>query len=134
MSSFGLADVVYVDAEDITAIHDNVVASTGGLAGIRSGASVEALVSRVQFALSYGALTTKIELAAFYAEAIAQGHIFNDGNKRTAFVVMEYFFRINGIQTEFDPELVADKIVELATKTITYKELAFWIRPYVFEA
>ena len=37
------------------------------------------------------------DLAAAYAEAIARGHCFNDGNKRTAFETMVVALEMNGV-------------------------------------
>lgn len=39
-----------------------------------------------------------VKKAAFYFVKIAQGHMFNDGNKRTALAAMQVFLNLNGYQ------------------------------------
>ncbi len=67
-------------------------------------------------------------LAAFYAEAISQGHCFNDGNKRTAHQSMDVCLDINGTAISWPVEDVADRIILLAQGKLEAEDLAGWLR------
>ena len=79
--SFALLTPAYVEA-----IHDAVL-NPGELTGAAGDKSLDGALARVDNRLAYGLIVDAFDLAAAYAVAIAQGHCFNDGNKRTAFRV-----------------------------------------------
>jgi len=72
-------------------------------------------------------------LAAFYAEAIVQGHCFNDGNKRTAFRSMDAILALHGVNIFFETEDIADRIILLAQGKLEAEDLAEWLRAIVTE-
>ena len=61
---------------------------------------LKAALSRVDNRLKYGLIDDIYSLAASYAAAISQAHCFNDGNKRTAFQVMDLILDLNGINVD----------------------------------
>jgi death-on-curing protein len=65
---------------------------------IRNRGLLESALFRPQNLVGYGDL----DLAAAYGFGLARNHPFIDGNKRTAFTVMERFLALNG------QELIAD--------------------------
>lgn len=65
---------------------------------------------------------------ATVATAISQAHCFNDGNKRTAFQVLELVLDLNGIQVIWDVEAVGQKIVLLSQSKLDEADLAQWLR------
>ena len=103
-----------LSVDHIIAIHDEVLEPNErqGMAGDKSleGASL----SRVDNRLKYGLIEDIYSLAASYAVAISQAHCFNDGNKRTAFQVMDLILDLNGIHAVWDVEEVGQKIVLLS--------------------
>jgi prophage maintenance system killer protein len=50
--------------------------------------------------------------------AVSQAHCFNDGNKRTAFQVMDLILDLNGIHAVWDVEEVGQKIVLLSQSNL----------------
>ena len=58
-----------------------------------------------------------------YAVAIARGHAFNDGNKRTALVSALTYLKDNGIELRRSDEL-EDVMVEVAQGLLGEKDLA----------
>ena len=98
------------------------------LAGRARDTSLEGALSRVDNRLSYGMIEDVFALAAFYAEAVAQGHCFNDGNKRTAFRSMYAALVLNGVDIFFETEDVADRIILLAQGKLEAEKLAEWLR------
>lgn len=83
-------------SEDIMIIHDKVIKhyEIQGLAGNKS---LDSVMARVENRVHYGMIEDIYDLAAAYAGVIAVGHVFNDANKRTAFVAMDTVLRKNGI-------------------------------------
>lgn len=78
--------------DDIVRIHDAILAETGiGLPGLASDKDLAGMLGRIRNRISYELHDDILRIAAFYAVAIATGHCFNDGNKRTAFVTMDVF-------------------------------------------
>ena len=90
--------------------------------------SLEGALSRVDNRLKYGLIDDIYSLAASYAVAISQAHCFNDGNKRTAFQVMDLILDLNGITVTWDIESVGQKIVLLSQSKLDEADLAQWLR------
>lgn len=69
----------------VIATHDEIIAELGGLAGFAQGGpgGVEAALQRIVHHTYYAGLDDAFSIAALYGVAIARGHVFNDGNKRT---------------------------------------------------
>lgn len=74
----------HLTALQVIVCHDENVRRYGGLPGIVDAARIEALLARVRNHERYEGVTDVFELAALYCVAIARGHAFLDGNKRTA--------------------------------------------------
>lgn len=114
-------------AAEIHAAHDIILQHTGGLAGVR--VEIDGLVGRIEQALYYRDFASIVEVAAFYADALVNGHYFQDGNKRTGLAVMLMFLEMNGYTVDADPIALADRMVDLATHTIGERVLAQWLTP-----
>jgi death-on-curing protein len=68
------------------------------------------------------------ELAAAYAFAIARGHVFVDGNKRTAHAVAAVFLLNNGIEHLAAEDEVVVAMIGVAEGSLSEAELAAWFR------
>lgn len=90
-----MTGLLFLEAEDILEIHDLILASEPGVKGVHQD-KLEAVAGRVKNIYSYEGVSSPFELAAHYAVAIARGHAFVDGNKRTAFVAMTTVLDANG--------------------------------------
>lgn len=67
------------------------------------------------------------ELAVVYALGIVQNQPFIDGNRRTAFVALELFLRLNGcVFTAGDAEAVV-MMLAMATGELPDNELTVWV-------
>ena len=113
--------------ELIELIHDEVL-NPGELVGRARDKSLEGALSRVDNRLAYGLIGDAFALAAYYAEAIAQGHCFNDGNKRKAYQSMDVCLDVNGIAINWTVEDVADRIILLAQGKLEAEDFAHWLR------
>lgn len=66
--------------------------------------------SRIQ----YGMVDDIFDLAATYAVVVAVGHVFNDANKRTSFIVMDTCLQKNGIKLRYGTESIGQTIIKVA--------------------
>lgn len=118
---------VLLSLDDVMAIHDHVL-SDHELPGLASGKYLDGALGRVENRLSFGLIEDVFALAASYAAAISQAHCFNDGNKRTAFLVMDVVLDLNGVQMSWDTELIGQKMVLLAQSKLDDVSFADWLR------
>jgi death-on-curing protein len=118
---------ILLTGEHVIAIHDEVL-EPNELQGMAGDKSLEGALSRVDNRLKYGLIEDIYSLAASYAAAVSQAHCFNDGNKRTAFQVMDIILDLNGVNTIWDVEEVGQKIVLLSQSKLDEADLAQWLR------
>jgi len=116
-----------LDAGIVEAIHDAVL-NPGELSGRAGDKSLDGALARVENRLAYGLIGDVFDLAAAYGVAIAQGHCFNDGNKRTAHQTMDACLDINGVQIAWRAEEVGQRIIAVAQGLASEEELAAWLR------
>ena len=111
----------------VMAIHDHVLGDheLQGLAGVKF---LDGALGRVENRLNYGLITDVFDLGASYATAISQAHCFNDGNKRTAFLVMDVVLDLNGVQMAWHAEVIGQKMVLLAQSKLDDTRFAEWLR------
>ena len=118
---------VLLTVSDVMAIHDHVL-SDHELQGLAGGKFLDGALGRVENRLNYGLIKDVFDLGASYAAAISQAHCFNDGNKRTAFQVMDVVLDLNGVQMAWDTEVVGQKVVLLAQSKLDDDLFAEWLR------
>lgn len=114
-------------AELVEAIHDRVL-NPGELPGRALDKSLEGALARVDNRLAYDLIGDAFDLAAAYAVAIAQGHCFNDANKRTAHQCMDTCLDLNGIQITWTATEIGPVIIRAAQRMLDEGELAHWLR------
>ena len=115
--------------ELVEAIHDAVL-NTGELQGRALNKSLEGALARVDNRLAYGMIDDAFALAAAYAIAVAQGHCFNDANKRTAHQSMDVCLDLNGIQITWTATEIGPIIIRAAQGLLDEGELAHWLRTH----
>jgi death-on-curing protein len=115
----------YFLVEDVLAFHDMQLRLHGGTPGIRDMGLIEAALFRPQT----GYYKDIIEEAAALWESFLMNHPFVDGNKRTAFAVMDIFLRVNGIRLTTKSIEVGDFLYVLFDKDeVNFKSLDAWLR------
>ncbi|SHL72090.1 death on curing protein [Paracoccus solventivorans] len=121
-------DWMLIPAELVEKAHD-LVLNPGELQGRARDKSLEGALSRVENRVHYGLVQDVYDLAAAYAAAIAQGHCFNDANKRTAYRIMIMALRLNGGSSpRASTEDIGQQIIALAQGLIDDGHLADWLR------
>jgi death-on-curing protein len=114
----------------VFAVHDEQIAEHGGLEGLRDLPLLQSALARPQNLALYEEPDCA-DLAACYAIGIAKNHPFNDGNKRTAFVVMELFLMLNGFKLLADDGACVITMLKVASGELTEQGLADWIRAHM---
>lgn len=115
----------------VLAIHDAQLAEHGGIAGIRDEGLLSSALARPRNLLAYGESADAVSLAASYVFGISRNHPFFDGNKRTAFVVMELFLDLNGWALKADDADCISTMEALASGNLNEKALGSWLREHV---
>jgi death-on-curing protein len=118
---------ILLSTELVERIHDAIL-NPGEIPGRAGDKSLEGALARVDNRLTYGMIQDAFDLAAASAIAIAQGHCFNDGNKRTAHQSMDVCLDLNGIQITWSHEDVGQAIIRAAQRLMDEGELALWLR------
>jgi death-on-curing protein len=85
--------------------------------------AVEGAISRVVNHINYAGMDDVFEIAAMYAVAIARGHVFNDGNKRTALVSALAYLETEGVALKRTAQL-EDIMVDVAQGVLGEQDLA----------
>lgn len=117
---------VWVEKAIAIAIHQRQLAEHGGSDGIRDNGLLESALFRPlnQFAYSKPSI---FDLAAAYGYGITKNHPFVDGNKRTGYIVMRTFLRLNGYDIDASITEKYATWIKLADNQISEAELANWI-------
>lgn len=115
-----------LDVDFVITVHDQILADLGGLPGFAGGGrgGVESALARIENHALYAGLDDVMGIAAMYAEAIAQGHVFNDANKRTALTCALVYMSRQGYEVEKQPAL-EDLTVMLAEKRVSRDDFAW---------
>jgi death-on-curing protein len=124
-------DWVWVAESAVYAIHEAQLAEHGGIAGIRDEGLLSSALARPCNQAAYGEDADAASLAAAYAFGIARNHPFLDGNKRTAFVVMELFLNLNLWTLNADDADCISTMLALAAGNLSEKALAAWLRSHI---
>lgn len=126
-----MKELIWIADGVVLAIHRRQLAEHGGLEGIRDEGLLESALYRAQNLLAYSeSLPDVASLAAAYAYGIVKNHPFVDGNKRTAYVVMRTFLKLNGYDIQASSEEKYQIWIALAAGTLSEEELAEWIRKH----
>lgn len=124
-----MAEPRWITPEMALAFHQRQLAEHGGQDGIRDESLLESAIARPLQLYSYGDPPPDLcDLAASYANGIANNHPFLDGNKRTAFVVYRVFLLLNGIQITATREDRYFMKLGLAAGDHTEESFAEWLR------
>lgn len=119
----------WLNAGVLQAVHLEQLAEHGGAPGTRDEGLFESALARPQNLALYGEPDV-CDLAAAYAVALAKNHPFVDGNKRTAYVAMELFLVLNGVELTADDGSATLTTLAVAAGDIDEPTLAPWLREH----
>ena len=109
--------------EDVMAVHEDVVDDYG----LRAGTAGPVAEVRLENALAdAGGHDPGYERGAFYLRTVARLHVFEDGNKRTAWLVADSY--LAGRELEVTPSQQQAATVMRHFRRFSVDELAAWLR------
>ena len=99
----------------VLAIHTRQLEKFGGTPGLRDEGLLDSALAQPQAMFGQQWLHPTIpEQAAAYLYHLAMNHPFVDGNKRTAFAVMDTFLRLNGYRLMLTDDAVFGLVLRVA--------------------
>ncbi len=121
----------YLEAAEITAIHNQIVEATGGSLGIREPELLESIAAKPQAGFGGQELypTVFAKAAALY-EALCNYHVFIDGNKRTSAISMYRFLTVNGYDLSATNEELEQYTLSMANSHPDLADVAKWIQQH----
>lgn len=115
----------FLDLEDVLRIHNRQIQKFGGISGVRDLGLLESALSQPQATFSGQLLHPTVwEQAAAYLFHLAMNHPFLDGNKRTAFAVMDTFLRLNGFALTLSQSQKYQLVVQVVEGNLNKTDLA----------
>ena len=129
--------MIFLTLDDICEINRDWIGRYGGRyvdvdKNLHNRASLEYILVAIQYPLfGYERFPTLIEKASALAWWIIEGHVFNDGNKRTGMQSAIELLELNGAVTHFDIDSVVAISVAVANGNISLPELTDLISMYV---
>lgn len=126
-----MAEPLWLDRELVLLLHEDIIAETGGAAGVRDVGLLDSALARPLNRFAYEGVVDVTELAATYAVAIASNHPFIDGNKRSAFMALGLFLEDNGYQLVAEPDEATDAMMAVARGETSIEALTGWLRTRV---
>ena len=112
---------------EVIVLHDRAIVAKE-LQGLATGRSLDGALARIEHRIQYGVILDAFDLAATYAMALAQGHVFNDANKRTAYACMNLCLIKHGIRIAFEIKAIGEIIIKVTEGHMDERELAEWLR------
>jgi len=119
--------VLWLDAKDVKAIHRAQIDEHGGLHGIRDEGALESTLYRPQHLQNYQPEASLHELAASMGFGFARNHVFNDGNKRVAFMAMFTFLGANDLRLNVEEFEAVQVMLRLAAGDMEEADLVAWL-------
>ncbi|MDP6522657.1 MAG: type II toxin-antitoxin system death-on-curing family toxin [Kiritimatiellia bacterium] len=116
---------VWLTRAVIDAVHQELLARFGGLAGVRDEGLLQSALARPEQLHAYGD-PTLFDLAAAYAYGIVKNHPFIDGNKRLGFMAAYIFLGANHLDVTAPEEEVVVQTLALAASECSEAEYAAW--------
>jgi death on curing protein len=120
--------VRYLALSEVLRLHSDLVAETGGAAGVRDLGRIQAALAQPMATFDGEELyPTIVDKAAALGFALVQGHAFIDGNKRIGHAAMEVFLMLDGFEVNESVDELERAILAVASGTMSRDELTNWL-------
>ncbi len=126
--------MVFLHPDQVIYIHGQVLAVSGGLAGLRDRSLLESAVYRMQS--SFGGSDLYPDLfskAAVLCHSLICNHPFVDANKRTAYETLRIFLQLNCRDISASESAKFDLVVAVANGKMTVDQIAAWLGKHTIE-
>jgi death-on-curing protein len=123
-------DFVCPTYEHLVLVNQTLVARYGGAGHhVRDGGPLHNALHLVQGPIfGVDQFPTLVEKACKIAHAIATGHVFTDGNKKTAASVLDLVLNLNGCALQVPQDDLVEVMYRLARNDLTIEEFVAWTR------
>jgi death-on-curing protein len=119
----------YLTFSEVISLHRQVMAQSGGMAGIRDLSGLRSALAQPQMTFGgqdlYPTLAEKAAALGFF---LVSNHPFVDGNKRTGHAVMETFLLLNGYELSCSVDNQEAIILQLAAGEVTREVFTAWVQ------
>lgn len=121
----------YLSLGEVIALHDRLVAETGGAGGLRDLGALESAVAQPRMTFAgqdlYPDLVAKATVLAY---SLIQNHPFVDGNKRIGHAAAATFLLLNGLQLLATVDAGEATILGVASGSVSREALDAWLRSH----
>ena len=121
----------YLYPKQILYLHEQIMAVSGGSAGVRDQGLLESAVYRPQASFSgqdlYPDLFSKV---AALGHSLITNHPFVDGNKRTGFEAMRLMLRLNGFDIHASIDAKFNFVRDIAKGMLREAAIADWLQKH----
>ena len=117
----------WIDKRLLLLLHDESLSIHGGASGMRDEGLLDSALARPLNIVAYGEPDVA-DLAAACGFGLAKNHPYIDGNKRTAFLAVGLFLRLNGqrlVASQTDATLT---MLQVAGSELSEPAFADWLR------
>ncbi len=122
----------FIQLSQVLNIHNRQINKFGGTSGIRDEGLLESALAQPQATFGGQFLhPTLPEQAAAYLYHLAKNHPFVDGNKRTAFAVMDTFLRINGYRLDLSADATYQMVLDVVEDRMSKEALGEFLQKHI---
>ena len=117
----------WIDKRLLLLLHDESLSMHGGASGMRDEGLLDSALARPLDIVAHGEPDVA-DLAAACGFGLAKNHPYIDGNKRTAFLAVGLFLRLNGqrlVASQTDATLT---MLQVAGSELSEPAFADWLR------
>jgi death-on-curing protein len=126
--------IIYLSLEDVLEIHRQVIAESGGSAGIRDVNLLDSAIHRPQASFTgFDLYPSLAEKAAALLHSLVMNHPFVDGNKRAAFTAADVFLRLNGWKFTASEDELFDFVMAVADSQLSFEQITPWVEAHLVE-
>ena len=119
----------FLPEELVLIIHSDLLQRYGGKAGVRDIAPLQSALAQPKVTVGRKFVHKSVfDKAAAYGYHVCRNHIFIDGNKRVAFVLMDLFLQSNGWEIVATEEEAYSMMIELSSGRVSKAELSSWLK------
>lgn len=124
----------FLSPEEVLQLHEDQISSFGGTSGVRDWGLLESALAQPQATFGGKFLHPRIyEQAAAYLYHLAMNHPFVDGNKRTAFAVMDTFVRLQGYSLDLTDEQSYELVMQIAKGKLSKDHLIIYLKKAIVD-
>ena len=120
--------MIRLSAEQVKLLHDDLIAETGGLSGVRDEDLLDSALNLPVQTFDGQALYPSVQQkAARLCFSLVNNHPFVDGNKRIGVHTMLVFLALNGVELMYTQTELISFGLSVADGSMSYEQILRWI-------